>query len=538
MPAGVKTMVDEWSGERDGIVRYIKSKSEPAVNRNEQEIMQAEISASLDENKAWLDSLYENCSDIVIREFSFGNPESKGLMIYYDGLVDKDEIEGNILRPLLLGIDMMSSQEDFSGKDIIYEVKNKIISPAELKAVKTWDELSRHIASGDCALLVDGHTEGLVAGTRSWQSRGIESPENEVVIFGPKEGFNETLRFNTALLRRRIKSSNFKIETFVLGRITKTDVIICYIKHVAPDSLVEEIKKRINEIDIDGVLDTNYIKEFILDHNKTLFSQTLHTERPDRVCGQLLEGRICIMVDGSPMSLIVPTTFSEFISSPDDYYTYYIPASLIRLLRFTAFWMSLLLPSLYVAVISYHHEMIPTALLLTIAASREGVPFPSFVEAFLLEAMFEMLREAGIRLPRAVGPAVSIVGALIIGDAAVRAGLVSTPMVVVVAATGIASFVSPSYNASLIVRILRFGFLAASAMLGFLGIMIVLVIMLLRMVSLSSFGVPYLAPLAPLDLAQISDIMVRRPWFINRSRPYLEGMENQARQGSGKDEGG
>jgi len=518
-------------------VRYIKNKEDQAAADSPSEIIKGEISASLHDNKKKINLLFAACSDIVLREFSFGSPETRGLMVYFDGLVNKDEIEQNILRPLLLGMDMLESKDDLKDQDIFQEVKNKIISPAEIKAVKTWDELCHHVGSGDSALLIDGYQEAMVAGTRSWQTRSIASPENEVIIYGPKEGFNETLRFNTAQIRRRIKSSNFKIESFVLGRITKTDVVMCYIKNIAPDPLIEEIKKRINEIDIDGVLDTNYIKEFIVDDNKTIFSQTLHTERPDRVCGQLLEGRICIMVDGSPMALIVPTSFSEFISSPDDYYTYYIPASLIRLLRFTAFWMSLLMPSLYVALISYHHEMIPTALLLTIAASREGVPFPSFVEAFILEAMFEMLREAGIRLPRAVGPAVSIVGALIIGDAAVRAGLVSTPMVVVVAATGIASFVSPSYNASLIVRILRFGFLAASAVLGFMGIMIVLVIVLLKMVSLSSFGLPYLAPLAPLDLSQVSDILVRRPWFVNTRRPYLEGMKNQVRQGSGKDEG-
>ncbi len=517
-------------------MRYIKNKEEQAEGNIPPEIIKSDLSVSLEDNLMKLQIIFEACSDIVLREFSFGKPETRGLMVYFDGLVNKDEIEHNILRPLLLGMDMLEGKDESRSQDIFQEVKNKIISPAEIKAVKSWDELCHHIGSGDSALFIDGYDDVLVAGTRSWQTRSIASPENEVVIFGPKEGFNETLRFNTAQIRRRIKSSNFKIESFVLGRITKTDVIMCYIKNIAPAPLIEEIKKRISEIDIDGVLDTNYIKEFIIDDNKTLFSQVLHTERPDRVCGQLLEGRICIMVDGSPMALIVPTSFSEFITSPDDYYTYYIPASLIRLLRFTAFWMSLLLPSLYVAVISYHHEMIPTALLLTIAASREGVPFPSFIEAFLLEAMFEMLREAGIRLPRAVGPAVSIVGALIIGDAAVRAGLVSTPMVVVVAATGIASFVSPSYNASLIVRILRFGFLAASAMLGFLGIMIVLVIVLLKMVSVSSFGLPYLAPLAPLDLSQLTDIMVRRPWFVNRRRPYLEGMQNQVRQGSGKDE--
>lgn len=519
------------------MVRYIKNKEDQKAFDSPSEIIKANISASLEDNQTKLGILYEACSDIVLREFSFGSSETKGLLVYFDGLVNKDEIEYHILRPLLLSIDMMESKDDLQGQDIFQEVKNRIISPAELKAIKTWDEFCHHVGSGDSALLIDGYEDAVVAGTRSWQTRSISSPDNEVVIFGPKEGFNETLRFNTAQIRRRIKSSNFKIERFVLGRVTKTDVIMCYIKNIAPEPLIEEIKKRINEIDIDGVLDTNYIKEFIVDDNKTLFSQTINTERPDRVCGQLLEGRICIMVDGSPMALVVPTTFSEFITSPDDYYTYYIPASLIRLLRFLAFWMALLLPSLYVALVSYHHEMIPTALLLTIAASREGVPFPSFVEAFILEVVFEMLREAGIRLPRAVGPAVSIVGALIIGDAAVRAGLVSTPMVVVVAATGIASFVSPSYNASLIVRMLRFGFLAASAMLGFLGIMIVLVVVLLRIVSLSSFGVPYLAPLAPLDLSQITDIMVRRPWFVNNRRPYLEGMKNQIRQGSGKDDG-
>ncbi len=517
-------------------MRYIKNKSESKPSP--QEVMQNNIPASLDQIHSQLDILFQFCSDIVIREFVFGQPRTRGLLVYFDGLVNRDEIESNILHPLVLGVDMTDNKEEFTKGDIIDEVKNRIISPAELKGVKTWDELSRHISSGDCVLLIDGYGEGVVAGTRSWQTRGIQSPDNEVVIFGPKEGFTETLRFNTAQLRRRIKSSNFKIESFVLGRVTKTDVIICYIRNIAPDFLVEEIRKRINGIDIDGVLDTNYIKEFIVDNNKTLFSQVMHTERPDRVCGQLLEGRICIMVDGSPMALIVPSTFSEYITTPEDYYTYYMPASLLRLLRFIAFWMSLLLPSLYVAVITYHHEMIPTPLLLTIAASREGVPFPSFVEAFVLEIMFEMLREAGIRLPRAVGPAVSIVGALIIGDAAVRAGLVSTPMVVVVAATGIASFVTPSYNASLIVRILRFGFLVASAILGFLGIMLVLVVVLLKMVSLSSFGVPYLAPLAPMNLAQLSDILVRRPWFINRSRPYLEGMKNQQRQGNGKEEKG
>lgn len=216
-------------------MRYIKNKTESKPSP--QEIINTDIPVSLDEIKSQLDILYQFCSDIVIREFVFGSPESRGLIVYFDGLVNRDEIEINILRPLLLDIDLLKNKEDFSDQDIINEVKSRIISPAELKGVKTWDELGHHISSGDCAVLIDGYGEGLVAGTRSWQTRGIESPDNEVVIFGPKEGFNETLRFNTSLLRRRIKSSNFKVESFVLGRVTKTDVIVCYITGCSGSSI-------------------------------------------------------------------------------------------------------------------------------------------------------------------------------------------------------------------------------------------------------------------------------------------------------------
>lgn len=513
-------------------MRYINQPANPEPTA--EQVIDQNISGNLNNNIENLRILLDACSDAVMRFFTFGkNPQTRGMLIYFDGLVDRNEVENNLLRPLMLSLDMLNPPaDDFGQQDVLQEVQNKIVTMVDLKMIETLQQVCHHISSGDTVLLLEGYPQGLAVGTRSWQSRSVQTPDNEVVIFGPKEGFTETLRFNTAMLRRRLKSTRFKIEGTVLGRITKTDVALCYIEKIAPPALVNEVRERIEKIDLDGVLDTNYIKESIVDHNKSLFSQVQHTEKPDRVCGQLLEGRVALLVDGSPMALVLPISFSEFITSPEDYYTHFIPASLFRLLRFVAFWLALLLPSLYVSVISYHHEMVPTALLLTIAATREGVPFPAFVEAFVLEATFEMLREAGLRLPRAIGPAVSIVGALIIGDAAVRAGLVSTPMVVVVAATGIASFVSPSFNAGLIVRIARFGFLAASALLGFLGIMILLVIMLTRMVSLSSFGHPYLTPFAPLNLAQLSDIMVRRPWFVNTNRPYLEGMENQTRQGN------
>lgn len=519
-------------------MRYLGNKKNPDEPESPENLVKEQLSPHLQENIDNLSALLQGCSDAVTKEFKFGQPSTRGLMLFIDGMTDKKEVETNLLKPLLLELNMQAQGGDLDGPDILSFVQNNVLPLADLKPMETLQEVCHHITSGDTVFLIDGCTSGLAAGTRSWQGRQIQSPENETVVFGPKEGFSETLRFNTALLRRRIKSTNLKIESLVLGRISKTDVVVCYIDNIAPPELVAEIKKRLESIDIDAVLDTGYLAELIADNKWTIFTQTEHTEKPDRVCGAMLEGRVCIMADGTPMALVVPIAFPEYMISPEDYYIHFIPASLFRMLRFAAFFIALLAPSLYVAIITYHHEMIPTPLLLTIAATRQGVPFPAFVEALLLDATFELLREAGLRLPRAVGPAVSIVGALIIGDAAVRAGLVSTPMVVIVAFTGIASFVNPSYNAGIIVRIARFGFLFAAGALGFLGIIIGLILMALRMASLSSFGLPYLAPMAPFDLHQMGDIIIRRPWFNNKKRPYLEGMKNQVRQSSNKEKDG
>ncbi len=492
------------------------------------------ISDKLQQNLDNLNLLLERCSDVVFKEFAFGpKRESRGLVIFFDGLVDRKEIEVHLLKSLMLELNM---QGDYSyaspGHDILKMVQDSILSMADVKTITTLQDLIHHLSSGDTILLIDGYSTGLAAGTRSWQGRPVQTPENEVVVRGPKEGFTETLRFNTALLRRRIKSSNFKIESFVLGRITKTDVVLCYIDGIVSDKLVAEVKSRLGKIDIDGVLDSGYLEEFLEDNHYTIFSQMEYTEKPDRVCGHLLEGQVCIMVDGSPIALIAPTSFPRFLIASEDYYERYIPSSIFRIMRFAAFFVALLLPSLFVAAITYHQEMIPPPLYITIAATREGVPFPAFVEALILEMTFEMLREAGLRLPRAIGPAISIVGALIIGDAAVKAGLVSTPMVVVVAFTGIASFITPSYNAGIVIRMARFGFLIASGFLGLFGIMIALLLMLIHMSSLHSFGLPYLSPVAPFNLGEMSDILVRRPWYMNIMRPTMKGMENAVRQTS------
>jgi spore germination protein KA len=514
-------------------MRYISGKKKREPEKDTHVLSKEPLSADLEQNIESLKLLLYGCSDAVLKQFRFGlEPQTKGVMVYFDGLVNKSIVELSILKPLLIDLPKLGiCIGDRKNIDSLLEtIKESILTLAEVDTLSTFDELCVRVSSGDTVILIDGCDKALVAGTRCWEGRGVEVPDNETVIFGPKEGFSETLRFNTALLRRRLKSTNFKLEAFVIGRITKTNVVLGYIKGIASQDLVDEIINRLLAIDIDGLLDTAYLEEFITNEPKSIFSQVEHTEKPDHVCGQLLEGRLVIIVDGSPMAMVLPISFPQFSNSADDNYTHYIAASLFRLLRHTAHLIALLLPSLYVALITFHHEMIPTPLLLTIVASRQGVPFPAFIEALLMEFSFELLREAGLRLPRSIGPAVSIVGALIIGDAAVRAGLVSTPMVVVIAFTGIASFVTPHYNASITIRILRFIFLAAAASLGFLGIMIVFTFILTKMVSINSLGLPYMSPLGPLNLPQLSDILGRRAWYKNIYRPYLDNMENQKRQ--------
>ncbi|MEQ8201865.1 MAG: spore germination protein [Syntrophomonadaceae bacterium] len=509
----------------------MRNRSKPGPAPEVREIAAKPLSDNLEENSSDLHLLLANCSDAVFKEFNFGpQRQYRGMVVFFDGMVDKKEIELHLLKSLVFELTASCDQFGIDYQNILKQVQDNVVSMAEIKPVETLEEVCHHIGSGDTVLLIDGAKQGLAAGTRSWKGRPVESPENEVVVRGPKEAFTETLRFNTALLRRRIKSTNFKIESLVLGRITKTDVVVCYIDSIAAPDLVADVKKKLNAIDIDGVLDTGYLEEFLEDNHRTIFPQVEYTEKPDRVCGHLLEGQVCIIVDGSPIALIVPTTFPRFWVSSEDYYERYIPASLLRILRFSSMFIALLLPALFVATITYHQEMIPPPLYQTIAATREGVPFPAFFEALLLEVTFELLREAGVRLPHAIGPAISIVGALIIGDAAVKAGLVSTPMVVVIAFTGIASFTVPSYNAGIAIRIARFGFLFAGGFMGLFGIMILLLFFLIHMSSLRSFGLSYLSPVTPFNKREITDIIVRRPWYMTLFRPSMKGMANEIRQ--------
>lgn len=463
-----------------------------------------------------LKAVFEKSSDIVYRELHIGN--KKGMLIFLDGLVNQQLMDSDVLKPLL----NWDEQELKAGITSIKQLLERVVTTADATSSQKLQDVTDHILSGNTVLLIDKMPDALFISIKGWEKRAIEQPESEVVVRGPRDGFTENLRTNTSLIRRRLKTPRLKMEQKKVGRLSKTDLVITYIEGIAEDSLVQEIHERIDRIDIDAILESGYIEELIDDNPFSVFPLVGHTERPDKVVGSLLEGSVGIIIDNTPFCLIAPQTFFQLIQSPEDYYQRYITSSFIRMLRYLFLIISLLLPSLYVAVTTFHQEMLPTSLLLSLAVAREATPFPALIEALIMEVAFEGLREAGVRLPRAVGSAVSIVGALVIGQAAVDAGIVSSPMVIIVATTGIASFIIPGYEQANTIRILRFPMMFLAGFMGLYGVFLGVITLQIYILRLRSFGVPYFSPVAPLDTTNLKDIFVRAPWWAMNKRPgYL-----------------
>lgn len=461
-------------------------------------------------------------ADLVVRTFAIGSrhPVRAGIA-YFDGMADTMIINQNLLRPLMLEARSTEPREGFDRQTAYAVVREYTLHASEVAETANLQELLNRLSAGRAALLLDGFPWALLVTARGFKERAVEEPDTESVVRGPREGFTENIRTNTALLRRKISNHRLRLEPLSVGRLTRTQVIIAYVEGIAREEMVREVRLRLSRIRIDGVLDGAYLEELIQDQPFSPFPQVQNTERPDRVAAEILEGRVAILVDGTPFALLVPAVLAHFMNSPDDYYDRSLGANLIRVVRYLSGLVALTLPSFYVAIVSFHQEMIPSTLALSIAAGREAVPFPAFVEALLMEFTFEVLREAGIRLPRVAGQAVTIVGALVVGEAAVRAGVVSPIMVIVVATTAIASFVMPAFNAALAIRVLRFPLIFLAGALGFFGIIWGLLALLLHLASLRSFGVPYLAPLAPLVPSDLKDVPLRAPRWAMRRRPEM-----------------
>ncbi|SHI86539.1 spore germination protein [Desulfofundulus thermosubterraneus] len=505
-----------------------KESSLPGASWKEQ-VLSPDLETNLKQIKAILDK----CSDVVYREFVFAQNEQIRLaLIYTDGLADKTQVGDQITKALALEVPMAVPGQEISKNRALEFIKQRGLCINEIQQTSKLRDVIQAILSGDSVLLVDGHDIAIVNGTKGWASRAISEPEAEPTVRGARESFVETLRTNTALLRRRINSPNLKIEVFKLGEITNTDVAIAYIEGIVNEKLVAEVKSRLQRIKVDAILESGYIEELIEENPWSPFPTVNHTEKPDRAAAMLLEGRVAILVDGTPFVLTVPNLFVEYLHSPEDYYERFIFTTAVRILRFLSALVSLTLPALYIAVVSFHHELLPTTLLLSIAGQREAVPFPVFVEVLVMELTFETLREAGIRLPRPLGQAVSIVGALVIGEAAVRAGLVAAATVIVVAFTGIASFTF-AYSASIAFRLLRFTIMFLSAALGLFGLISGLALIGIHLCSLRSFGVPYLSPVVPMTGIDLKDVVFRAPLWAMFTRPRLIARQNQKRQEQG-----
>lgn len=492
---------------------------EEVLLQDYQDFQSQQFVEDLEQNEQAMKELFRNCSDVVYRPIQL-NGQMKALLIFIDGMVDTVSLEEIVLKPLITDL----SQELNQLESFDVSIRNQAIATRQTKLTNSVWETVQNVLNGYVAIFAAGKSQVLLADLKGFEQRQITEPETESVVRGPREGFTESIRTNVSLLRRRVRSSRLKIESITLGEVSRTDVALAYIEGIAKESTLEEVRKRVSRIQIDAVLDSGYIEEFIEDTPFSPFPTVQNTERPDVVLSSLLEGKVAIIVNGSPFVLIVPMTFWSVIQAAEDYYEHFIYTTAIRWMRFLLLSASLLLPSLYVASTTFHPQLIPTELLLSIAAAREGVPFPAVVEAILMELMFEALREAGIRLPRPVGSAVSMVGALVIGESAVRAGIVSAPVVIVVAFTGIASFSLPRYNLGLAFRVLRFPLLILAGSLGFYGIGIGLIALLIHLVNLRSFGVPYLAPVSPQIPGNLKDILVRAPrWAMNMRPTFFVG---------------
>jgi spore germination protein KA len=484
---------------------------------NQNQSLSQELKMNIDR----INSELGNSKDIIIREFQIGG-KIEAAIAFTDGLCDQNFISNSIMKSLLnLQVEAVIQDVDRGTDQIVQIAKEQLLTFGGVKDISDWQNLLHALLSGHSILLFNGINKAISAATKGGETRGVTETSTQSVVRGPKEAFSESIRTNTSLIRRKIKSPKLWLEERTIGEVTQTDVDIMYIKGIANDDIVQEVRNRLDRIQIDGILESGNIEDLIQDEVWTFFPTVFNSERPDVIAAGLLEGRVAILIDGTPFVLLVPVEFVSFLQSAEDYYQRFDIGTFLRILRFGSFFIALLLPSLYVAIATFHQEIIPTSLLLQLAAQREGIPFPPIVEAFLMEIVFEVLREAGIRMPNAVGKTISIVGALVIGQSAVEAGIVSPAMVIIVSFTAITNFVIPALSLAIAVRLLRFGLLILAGSLGMYGIAVALLLLVLHLSSLRSFGVPYLKPFAPFILKEHKDSLFRFPLWTMNTRPQF-----------------
>lgn len=492
------------------------------------------FTSDINKNREILKTCFEKVGDLKLRELKLTKSNGKKIRIilaYIENLVEKELINNFIVRPIVYQ-QRESNLELGSGNELARKIASSVINSDEVIEITQVEKSLEQILQGYTILLIEGSSIIYSVGTQGWTERNIIPPEVEKTVRGPKISFVENISINVGSIRRYIKSPKLKSEFFTFGEYTRTRVGVLYLEGVANHKIVEEVKKRLKTINTGQINGCTHIAELIDDNPQSIFDTFYETERVDVVTAGVLEGRIAILTDGCPTALLVPKLFMENFISAEDYYNRYWYTLVIRILRFIGFLTSVLLPGIYISIITFHQELLPLTLVRSVYASRAGVPFPIVIELLLFLFFFEAIREAGARIPASLGASISIVGALILGQAAINAGILSADGVIIGSITGIAIFLTPiiEFNQSLIV--LRTLFILAAGFMGLYGISIIILITTLHLCSLRSFGIPFMSPVAPLKLKDLKDFIVRVPYIFMNSRPESIESENPVRQGN------
>jgi len=494
--------------------------------------------SNLDRHVQKLRAQLLDAGDLRIRRLAMpvkGGTCLRVAVVYIDGLSDQDMILQNVVSPILQA--QPDAQEAAAVLDYLEE---RVLTVGSIVPQPVTDQLALHLLASSAVLLIDGQDTALVIASAGTDHRSIGPPRTEPLVRGPQDAFNEVLRINTALLRRRIKDPRLALDPLQIGSMTRTEGMIVYLQGVSNPAIVAEVKRRLTGIQADGLLDSGQLEEYLEDSPYSPFPQISSTERIEKAAAAVLEGKVLVFVDGTPFVLLMPVTFPEFLlSSEDYYYGKFMATTLLRWIRLLAMLMATLLPSVYIALTTFHQEMLPTRLMIAIAASHSGLPFPAFFEALLMEISLELLREASLRLPGGIGQTISVVGALVIGQAAVQANIVGPVLTIIVSFTAIGTFVIPNYNAALSIRLIRFPLMILASLLGIFGMVFGIAVIVIHMVHLRSFGVSYLAPLTPQTLGMVDDSFVFKKPFssLHHKLSFLGKIKTGAARGGGKRHG-
>lgn len=524
---------EQWSDKLDQVkreysaLRKQQGESSALLVKNDND---ATISTSLEENQKKIEKIYQLPlnKDVVLRNIIISDqPEIKAMLVFMDGLADKEIVNMTVLKPLML---LRNGQQKLDTEDLVGTIIEQCLPSGQASRVGSFKEVQQGINTGDTLLFFDGIHEAVTIETKGFEHRGVDRPATEQSVRGSQNAFTEVLRVNTTLIRSMIHSSDLITEMIPVGKRGHSNCAVMYLASVANSELVAEIRRRIQGVDTDLIIDSSILESLIIDFPKNPFPQTLSTERPDRVAVHLAEGRVAILVDGSPFGHIVPVSIFTLMHSADDFSLHYYYSNVLRMVRWIGGFISMLLPGIYLAISTFHQEAIPTELLLSITAARSQVPFPTFIEIMLMEISFELIREGGLRIPGILGSTLGIVGAIILGQAAVTAKIVSPIMVIVIAVTGLASYSIPEYRLASTFRLLRLIYIVLAMVMGLVGMACGFLIFTAILCSLKSFGMPYLAPIAPKTIPG-GDIILRKPTHMQERRPDELNTQDNIRQG-------